>query len=350
MKKKIKPRLKIILTLGSLFILGTFLKSPSTDTFKTFLSSKEPVIYSNQCGDDSLKVLCDAIDSAHDELFVRIYNLTAPAVFTSFVNQANAGKAVSIHYQTMKRKNEFPKTSKVTLVEHPAEGRKLMHQKALAIDDKYAWLGSANYTINGLVKECNLIIGLKSPELCQYIKDETSGTCVINGQNAQYFSLPGDHGKALSAVLKVLKTAQKTIRIAMYALTYPPIFQELNEAQKRGVNVQLLVDKEFKKLSIHQIEALKNSNLVLGAKTTPYRLHHKFAVVDDKILIAGSTNWSEGGFNLNSEDLIILDNLTSKQIKKLNCIWADLETQCAIAYPPIEESKVIPLPKEKEAA
>ncbi|WP_375793353.1 phospholipase D-like domain-containing protein [Chlamydia sp. 12-01] len=351
MKKKTNSKLKIILTLVSILLFCVLTKSPTPDTFQTFIASQEPIIYSKQCGDNSLKVLCDAIDSAEKNIFLRIYRLSAPEIFTSLANQANAKRDVAIHYEKIAKIQEFPKNKYVTLVEHPAEGRKLMHQKALAIDDKQAWLGSANYTHASFLQDSNLIIGLKSKELCQYIKEESCGNCVIYGQHAQYFSLPGDQGKALSAVLQTLRTAQKTIRVAMFALTYPPVFRELNEAKKRGVDVKILIDKDFKKLSIRQIQALKDSNLTLHTKTTRYRLHHKFAVVDQKTLIAGSVNWSEAGFCINSEDMLILNNLTNKQVKKLDKIWRDLEKQSTLFYPISNENeKIIQLREEKRAA
>ncbi|WP_366223817.1 phospholipase D-like domain-containing protein [Chlamydia buteonis] len=352
MLKKTKLKLKIAITLGIILLFGVLTKSQPPDTFQTFLALREPVIYSKQCGDNSLKVICDAIDSAKESLFLRIYRLSAPEVIKSLANQANSQCNVAIHYEKMAKVQEFPKNHNVTLVNHPKEERKLMHQKALAIDDKHTWLGSANYTHVSFLEDSNLIIGLKSKELCQHIKNESSGECVIQGQKAQYFSLPGDQGKALSAVLQTIRTAKKTIRIAMFALTYLPIFNELDEAQKRGVKVKILIDKDFKKLSTTRLQTLKDSKLTLYTKTTRHRLHHKFAVIDQNTLITGSVNWSESGFCSNSEDMLILNNLTKKQINKLNRIWKDLEKQSTLSYPPInnKETKIVKLPKEKCAA
>ncbi|AFS26930.1 phospholipase D [Chlamydia psittaci CP3] len=224
MQKKTKSKLKIALTLGTILLFGVLAKSQPPDTFQTFLALREPVIYSKQCGDNSLQVLCDAIDSTKESLFLRIYRLTSPEIMKSLANQAKSQRKVVIHYEKMKNVEEFPQNAHVSLVNHPSVERKLMHKKSLAIDDKYAWLGSANYTRVSFLEDSNLIIGLKSKELCQHIKNESSGECVIQGQKIQYFSLPGDHGKALSAVLQTLRTAKKTIRVAMFALTYPPDF------------------------------------------------------------------------------------------------------------------------------
>lgn len=352
MQKKTKSKLKIALTLGTILLFGFLTKSQPPDTFQTFLALREPVIYSKQCGDNSIKVLCDAIDSAKESLFLRIYRLTAPEIVKSLANQAKSQRHVVIHYEKMTKVEEFPQNANVSLVNHPCKERKLMHKKSLAIDDKYAWLGSANYTRVSFLDDSNLIIGLKSKELCQYIKNESSGECVIQGQKVQYFSLPGDGGKALSAVLHTLRTAKKTIRLAMFALTYPPIFEELNAAQKRGVDVKILIDKDFEKLSIARLQALIDPKLKLYTKTTRHRLHHKFAIIDQSTLITGSVNWSISGFCSNTEDMLILDNLTKKQMNKLNRIWKDLEKQSTLSYPPMrkEKGEIIQLPKEQRAA
>ncbi|SGA07064.1 phospholipase D [Chlamydia abortus] len=138
----------------------------------------------------------------------------------------------------------------------------------------------------------------------------------------------------------------------MFALTYPPIFEELNAAQKRGVDVKILIDKDFEKLSIARLQALIDPKLKLYTKTTRHRLHHKFAIIDQSTLITGSVNWSISGFCSNTEDMLILDNLTKKQINKLNRIWKDLETQSTLSYPPMRKEKevIIQLPKEQRAA
>lgn len=116
--------------------------------------------------------------------------------------------------------------------------------------------------------------------------------------------------------------------------------------------MKILVDKDFAKLSITQLQALIDSKLKLYTKTTRHRLHHKFAIIDQNILITGSVNWSMSGFCSNTEDMLILDNLTKKQLNKLNRIWEDLEKQSALSYPPIrdKEVEIIKLPKEQRAA
>lgn len=325
--KNSKNLLKTFLIVGTFIIGGYFLKNPPPSTFKTFLHSDEPVIYANKCKDNLTNILSQAIDAADQDVFLRIYNLSSSEILNSLSKQINAQHQVSIHYQSCKDLKKLKKSPNFIAVEHPQEGRKLMHQKALAIDHKYAWLGSANFTNTSFCKDSNIVIGLKSKELCEAIIHDASTSFTVHNQPAQYFSLPNDNQLALNALLDRIRSAKQSIQIAMFALTYSPILQELHLAQQRGVTVEIILDKEFKSICVQQIQAIPGCYIPIRYKITPYKLHYKFAIIDQTTLIAGSVNWSENGFCLNAEDMLILDQLTHKQQKKLKCIWKNLQAE-----------------------
>ncbi|WP_100934716.1 phospholipase D-like domain-containing protein [Candidatus Chlamydia corallus] len=324
MNKRQKAKLKITVIISTLILVGVFARAPRGDTFKTFLKSEEAVIYSNQCNEDIRKILCDAIEHADEEIFMRIYNLSEPKVQQSITRQAQSKKKVTIYYQKFKIPYILKQTSNVTLVEQSPLGGKLMHQKALSIDKKDAWLGSANYTHLSLRLDNNLILGIHSSKLCDLIITNTSGDFSIKDQIGHYFVLPQDRKIALQTVLQKIQTAQKTIRVAMFALTHSEIIQALYEAKQRGIYIDIIIDRSHKKLTFNQLQKLNINETFVAVNTGPYTLHHKFAVIDNKTLLAGSINWSKGGFSLNDESLIILENLTKRQNKKLQMIWKEL--------------------------
>ena len=351
---------KITFSLASLFIGGCLLKAPaptqSADTFQTFIESNEPVIFAKQCGDNVTQVLCDAIDSAKKNIFLSIYDLSAPAITASLKKQVSAQIPICIHYQRISKNADFSESPYLTLVEHPPVGRKLMHQKTLSIDEETAWLGSANFTLASLEKSANLIIGLNSPELCHFIKTQTSGRCSIDQQHIEYFSINEGNSLALDRVLHHIRSAKESIQVGMFALTLPQIIVELNAAQNRGVDVMILVDKGFKSFTVQQIKQLEHPSLSIYEKVTPYQLHHKFGIFDKTTLITGSVNWSDNGFLLNTEEMIIIDNLTEKQQQKMQAIWEGLVKECALYYSPDQEKEndplIIPFPPNegKQAA
>lgn len=352
---------KIMFSLVSLFVGGFLLKAPaptqSADTFQTLIESKEPVIFTKQCGDNVTQILCDAIDSAKKDIFLSIYDLSAPAITTSLKKQVSARIPVCIHYQRISKNAEFSQSPYLTLGEHPPMHRKLMHQKTMAIDGELAWIGSANFTLASLEKSANLIIGLKSAEICHFIKTQTSGRCFINNQLIEYFSFDGGSSAALETVLHHIRSAKESIQVGMFALTLPQIIDELNAAQNCGVDVVILVDKGYKSFTVQQIKQLEHPSLSIYEKVTPYQLHHKFGIFDKKTLITGSVNWSENGFLINTEDMIVIENLTEKQQSKIQAIWEGLVRECALYYSPDQEEKekdplIIPFPpsEKKQAA
>lgn len=347
---KNKKLIKAALTLFVLAGFGFLVKAPTPCTFQTFVDSSEPVIYANICHEQITSVIRDAIDSAQQSVFLRIYRLSSPEILASLAKQIEANHRVSIHYQNCREINTLQQTPQVVFVEHARAGHKLMHQKALAIDQQYAWLGTANFTNTSFLKDCNVIIGCKSKELCEYIAQDISGPLTIQGQPARYYSLPQDRSLALEALLEQFKKAKKTIQVAMFALTYPPIVQELQIAQQRGVKVEVIIDKEFQPLCVKQLES-KHCTFSVFCKTTPNKQHCKMTVIDQNTLIIGSVNWSKNGFCLNSEDMLILEQLTPKQQKKLKQIWSSIRSQSERIYP-MKHSSIVPFEKNtnREAA
>ena len=81
--------------------------------------------------------------------------------------------------------------------------------------------------------------------------------------------------------------------------------EALVQARKRGVIVKLITDKEsLSTLYIHEMAAWgikwTHHNLTNTAK-----MHHKFAIVDQFLLINGSLNWTAKGVKQNHENVIV---------------------------------------------
>jgi cardiolipin hydrolase len=97
----------------------------------------------------------------------------------------------------------------------------------------------------------------------------------------------------------------------------------LMKASQKGVRVRLITDKEsLSTLYIHEMAAAgilcTHHNLSNTA-----RMHHKFAVIDDKILINGSLNWTAKGVRQNHENVMISGSRVyiSKYIEEFDDLW-----------------------------
>jgi phosphatidylserine/phosphatidylglycerophosphate/cardiolipin synthase-like enzyme len=120
-----------------------------------------------------------------------------------------------------------------------------------------------------------------------------------------------------SVILKILSQAQKSIRIAAFALTDIDISKQLIDAHQRGVIVSVVMDgSNMKHFSSKAQKLIKNGidvrrydpTLVPNYREQKYvpLMHHKYCIVDDKLVITGSANWTKAGLNTNAENINVI--------------------------------------------
>ncbi|MGH7832416.1 MAG: phospholipase D family protein [Candidatus Binatia bacterium] len=120
--------------------------------------------------------------------------------------------------------------------------------------------------------------------------------------------------KCADYIIKEIGQAQKEIFAAVYAFTSDDIAQALIKARKRGVIVQVLVDREFdrenqsSKASLLQQQGIglrRQSGLSAGKPEKGAGImHQKFAVIDRRVVFTGSYNWTVAAEKLNHENLL----------------------------------------------
>lgn len=120
-----------------------------------------------------------------------------------------------------------------------------------------------------------------------------------------YFS---PHGGCESAVVNEVKNAKSEILIAIYYFTDKEIADALCMARKRGVKIEVVLDKSQKTTKYSKVNKLMENNIPARFDTRNGLMHNKFAVIDDKIVVTGSFNWTEAAENKNRENLIIIKN------------------------------------------
>ena len=135
-----------------------------------------------------------------------------------------------------------------------------------------------------------------------------------------YFSPKGGCQKA---ILYELNKAQKNIDVAMYYFTSREIAQELVNAKNRGAKVRLLLDKSQETQDYSKSRYLINKGFEVKYYTGQGLMHNKFVVIDDKVLITGSFNWTPTADWTNEENLLILtdERLIKKYAQRFEYLW-----------------------------
>ena len=104
-----------------------------------------------------------------------------------------------------------------------------------------------------------------------------------------YFS---PNGGCQNAIIVEIGKAQKTIDIAMYYLTSREIAQELVKAKERNIKVRIVLDQSQETQTYSKSRYLIKRGFEVKYHVGAGIMHNKFAVIDGKVLITGSFNWT----------------------------------------------------------
>ena len=135
-----------------------------------------------------------------------------------------------------------------------------------------------------------------------------------------YFS---PNGGCQDAIIKEISKATKTIDIAMYYLTSREIAQELVKAKDRNVKVRIVLDKDQETSKYSKSRYLIKRGFDVKYDTGPGLMHNKFAIIDNKVLITGSFNWTPTADQKNEENLLIMTDkeLIKKYAERFEYLW-----------------------------
>lgn len=115
-------------------------------------------------------------------------------------------------------------------------------------------------------------------------------------------------GQAEALVLRVISSARQSIRLAGYSFTSPAVVKALIEAQRRHVDVRVILDDRGNrgKASISAMNLLVGAGLEVRV-TSKYAIHHdKFIVADSQAVQTGSFNYTQAAARTNSENVLVV--------------------------------------------
>ncbi|MDN5200133.1 phospholipase D-like domain-containing protein [Fulvivirgaceae bacterium BMA10] len=137
-----------------------------------------------------------------------------------------------------------------------------------------------------------------------------------------YFS-PGDD--CLNAILDQMNQAIGTVRICVFTISDNRLSEAIVNCHKRNINIKIITDndKTFDKGS--DIHWLYEKGIDIRIDNTDNHMHHKFAVIDKKILLTGSYNWTRSAAKYNQENLLVTND--AKAVKQYQTEFDKLWTR-----------------------
>ena len=288
-----------------------------------------PKLYSNQCQQDIRATLLSAINGATNSIHLVMFGLSDRPILSALSKKIKEDIQTTIYYDTGGSPKIFHYLQGGKL--HPIKNKGLMHQKILILDQETVFIGSANMTSASLRMHDNLVVGLVSRSVANFLTEHEPYTpgylkTMVGGQEIELWLLPDPRGSALSELRKKIRMARRSIRIALFTFTHPGLVEELINAHHRGVSVSIVVDLHSGLgASAKVVEKLKNAGVPIHLSQGVQLLHHKFIYIDEQILVTGSANWTKAAFYKNSDVIIALHHLNPEQKKFMNRLWSNIE-------------------------
>jgi len=122
-----------------------------------------------------------------------------------------------------------------------------------------------------------------------------------------YFS---PNGGIRDRLLRAINHTKATIDLAIFDFTSGELAGALLAAKERGVTIRIVADARQAQGKHSEIPFLleKGVKVRLARGNGRGIMHHKFAIFDGKLLVAGSYNWTDSAERFNHENALVLDD------------------------------------------
>jgi phosphatidylserine/phosphatidylglycerophosphate/cardiolipin synthase-like enzyme len=117
-----------------------------------------------------------------------------------------------------------------------------------------------------------------------------------------YFS---PHEGCTEAIIKELNKAKSTILVQAYRFSSAPIGKALLSAHKRGVNVEVILDKSQRADKYSSATFFLNAGIPVKIDAQHAIAHNKVMIIDGETVITGSFNFTKAAEENKAENLLI---------------------------------------------
>jgi len=121
---------------------------------------------------------------------------------------------------------------------------------------------------------------------------------------AQVFFSP--RGGCTEAVVNAVSQAETEILVQAYSFTSAPIAKALVEAHKRGVHVEIILDRSQRKERYSSADFTAHAGIPTYIDAVHAIAHNKVMIIDKSTVITGSFNFTKAAEEKNAENLLVL--------------------------------------------
>lgn len=289
-----------------------------------FTDPQDPAASSYRGGPD--EALAAAIDRARISVDLAVLELNLWSVRDALIHAHERGLQVRV--VTESNNLDFDEIQELIEAGIPVLGDRregLMHDKFVVIDRQEVWTGSLNFTTSDGYKNDNNLVRLQSGQLAENYTTEFEEMFIedlfgpdiraatphplitIQGSRVETYFSPDD--QTARRLIELIASAEESVYFLAYSFTSDELADALIRKVRSGVNAAGVMDEsqigsnqgtEFERLRLAGVDVRSDGNT--------NKMHNKVLIIDKKIVVTGSYNFSASAEKYNDENTLILYN------------------------------------------
>jgi cardiolipin hydrolase len=126
-------------------------------------------------------------------------------------------------------------------------------------------------------------------------------------------------------LLDLFIAARATLDISVFTISDDRLSNAIMAAHKRGIRVRIITDNDKAYDQGSDVFDLIERGINVRMDNTENHMHHKFAVVDQSILVNGSFNWTRSASDFNQENILVTNEpkLVAAYLQEFEQLWAE---------------------------
>jgi len=286
--------------------------------------------------------LVEAIDATRLSIDVAAYSISLNSVRNALIRAHERGVTVRVVMESnnMDRSDvQIMLEAGIPIIGDNRQG--LMHDKFMVLDRSEVWLGSMNFTDSGTYEDNNHMIRIRSTKIAEnysvefnemFLDDRFGSDIVAETPNPQvtlngtqvntYFS-PDDG--VLAAIYNLLSEADESIYFLAFSFTSNELGAIVRSKAEAGLDVRGVMDREQVASNTGtEYDPFQQAGLDVRIDGNDGQMHHKIFIVDGKIVVMGSYNFSKAAEERNDETILIIYNekIAEFFLEEFERVWA----------------------------
>jgi phosphatidylserine/phosphatidylglycerophosphate/cardiolipin synthase-like enzyme len=268
--------------------------------------------------------LVAAIDAARLSIDVAAYSLSLNSVRFALIRAHQRGVTVRMVMESTNMDRSDPQRlieAGIPILGDHRQG--LMHDKFIIIDRSEVWMGSMNFTDSGAYEDNNHMFRIRSTKMAEnYIKefeemfdDDMFGpdavtrtphpTLTIDEVRVDTYFSPDD--RVLSALVPLLDSAEESIYFLAFSFTSNELGLVVRQKAEAGLTIRgVMDDGQIRSNQGTEFDPFRQAGLEVLIDGIDGQMHHKVFIIDEKIVVLGSYNFSKAAEERNDENLLIV--------------------------------------------